>query len=821
MSRLLLFISWACCLLVSPAEIRAQNPVAGTVSSDQLLTGTVRDARTREPLAFVSIQINNGPGGTTTDIDGRFTVRSSVPVERLKFTYLGYEPHTAQGPFSPSEPLAISLKEAVTTLTEVEIRKGQNPAHRIIKAVVANRDRNNPEKIRSFRYRSYNKLVLTGTPDKVNMSDTLRTGPMSSADSAREESRRLLAKQHLFLVETVTERIFRQPDQSQETVLASRASGFKNPKFTLLATDFQPFSFYEDYVTLLSVTYLNPISPGSTRKYDFTLESTNASDPQDTVFIVSYRPFPGKNFEGLQGQLHIHSQGWAIENVIAGPVEETRKGTRVQQQYQRIGRQWFPAQLNTDISFPGVQMPGASLVGMSRSYITAVELEPPLRGRDFGALTVQISPDANGQTESFLKEYRTDTLNARDRETYRVVDSLGNALKFDKWLGAMEAILSGRVPLGLIDVDLNRLLRVNRYEALRLGFGAHTSERVSRFVSLGAYAGYGFKDKGWKYGSDLSFLFHRSSGLKLTFSYFEDVLESGGRQLPFQNRPLLTGNLRPLLIRNMDKVTHQGANLTFRTLRYLSVDLGMRTQLKRSTNGYKFQPGIDATATSRYRFTESVIGLRYAYREKLAQAGSGTMSLGTDYPVFWLQFTQGFQGLLEGEFDYRKWEAKAEQDFRLRGLGRTKLSLLGGLVEGSVPYANLFNGHGSFDRKYRVYAAEGFETMGLTEFLTDRYGAVFLSHDFERLLYQHEHFKPRLVLLTNIAWGDLRHPGQHRNISFRTLEKGYYESGLLVNDIITQQFSTMGIGVFYRYGPYRNPEPIDNVMLKLSTGFVF
>src|SRR5688572_5181191 len=127
MFRLLLFISWACCLLISPAEIHAQNLVARTASSDQPLAGTVRDALTREPLAFVSIQINNGPGGTTTDIDGRFTLRSTVPVESLKFTYLGYEPYTVQGPFSTSEPITVSLKEAVTTLTEVEIRKGQNP----------------------------------------------------------------------------------------------------------------------------------------------------------------------------------------------------------------------------------------------------------------------------------------------------------------------------------------------------------------------------------------------------------------------------------------------------------------------------------------------------------------------------------------------------------------------------------------------------------------------------------------------------------------------------------------------------------------------
>jgi hypothetical protein len=47
------------------------------------ISGQVRDAATNEALPFVSILVNNGPGGTTSDIDGKFRINSKEPVQTL------------------------------------------------------------------------------------------------------------------------------------------------------------------------------------------------------------------------------------------------------------------------------------------------------------------------------------------------------------------------------------------------------------------------------------------------------------------------------------------------------------------------------------------------------------------------------------------------------------------------------------------------------------------------------------------------------------------------------------------------------------------
>ena len=59
----------------------------------------------------------------------------------------------------------------------------------------------------------------------------------------------------------------------------------------------------------------------------------------------------------------------------------------------------------------------------------------------------------------------------------------------------------------------------------------------------------------------------------------------------------------------------------------------------------------------------------------------------------------------------------------------------------------------------------------------------------------------------------------HYNIEFKTLEKGYYESGVLFNNMLNQLFIGYGLGVFYRYGPYSLEKTIDNFAFKFTINF--
>ena len=105
--------------------------------------------------------------------------------------------------------------------------------------------------------------------------------------------------------------------------------------------------------------------------------------------------------------------------------------------------------------------------------------------------------------EAFWDSLRVDTLDLRERTTYQVIDSIGEAEKLDakvKWLGALG---NGRLPLGPVDLLLDRLVWYDGYQGFRLGAGLATNDKVSRYFRVGGYGAYGFNDAAWKYGGFL------------------------------------------------------------------------------------------------------------------------------------------------------------------------------------------------------------------------------------------------------------------------------------------------------------------------------
>ena len=325
------------------------------------VTGKVLDEKSREPLAFVNIIFNHDElTGTTTDINGRFSFRSDVALTSLTCSYVGYEKSAMTLDSSRlSKPITIFLHESSYALNEVVVRAGENPANRIIRKVIENKDRNNPEQVSSFQYTSYNKVIYD-----------FDSSPSQPADSALSDFDSLFNGGHLFVMESVTERKFIYPDNNEEIITGVNVSGFKESSFAPLATDIQPFSFYKEIIPILEISYLNPISNGSLSKYDFRLEDTLYLGV-DTTFIISFKPQAGKNFEGLTGVLYINTSTYAIQNVLAKPATSGFIEVSLQQQYRYIdGRQWFPEQLKFELI---VRQSPSMTVGVRASGVSIID----------------------------------------------------------------------------------------------------------------------------------------------------------------------------------------------------------------------------------------------------------------------------------------------------------------------------------------------------------------------------------------------------------------------------------------------------------------
>ncbi|PKV67416.1 DUF5686 and carboxypeptidase-like regulatory domain-containing protein [Pontibacter ramchanderi] len=800
--RLLLYV--CLCLQVSFAHAQVYQ-----------VQGTVRDANTRERLPFVSIVVNNGETGTTSNLNGQYQLRHNRPITSLRFSYVGYTPQTI--PVDSVAQLNIALRPSAAQLREVVIRSGINPAHRIIQLANQNRDRHRLDNIPAYTYRTYNKFILTANaPDDLDLSDTLR---LAEQDSSFLQMRSLLARQHLFLMESITDYAQLGQNLSKETILATRVSGLQQPGFGVVAAEAREFSVYDDMPVFFGKRYLSPLSNGSIRRYDFVLQET-AVVGADTVFIISYAPQPGKNFNGLKGLLYINSDGWAVQNVVAESHADDKRGLKLQQQFVKVGgRQWFPSELDVEITVQQIYMRGHQPYGHIRTYITNVNLDPPLRRSDFGVIALEQRPDAWRPQDELWQQHRPDSLSTKEQTTYQRLDSVGRAQKLDRTIRTMEYLMAKQLPIGPISLDLNRLFKVSRFEGMRLGIGAHTNNLLSERFTVGGYWGYGLRDKEHKYGADAAVKLHKPTELTLSAAYAEDVEEPGGRRLPFRESGLLR-DLRPVLLPHLDYTTQRSASLSGRMLRYVQWQTGIRQEQRRPTLPFFTpEPGIGMPA---FNLAEVTTSLRFAYGEQYMQLFNRMMPLPNRYPVLWLQYSRGIDGLESDGYTYNKFDLRAEGAIRQRSLGETRFVMAGGLVQGDAPFVSLYNGYGSYSSNYKVYAGEGFETMRPYEFFSDRYAALFLRQDLGKRLLNTKLFKPDLVLVQNMGIGDLRQPiPDIAPVEYPNMRKGFFESGLMLNNVISSAFSGVGVGAFYRYGPYALPREKDNLRIKLTATLAF
>jgi hypothetical protein len=792
----------------------------GAIAQTSEVTGRVRDSRSGEALPFVNIIANNQTTGTSADIDGKFVLKSNEPITMLTFSFVGYQ--KLEYKVDPSvEYHTIRLKRETIQLDEVVILPGENPAHRIIKKVVENKKVNDPEKAISFKYTSYNKLIMTAQMDSALYNNPEK---LAKEDSSTIQMANFLKEQHLFMTETVSERKYIPTDRNKETVIAARMSGFKTPVFSMIATEMQSFSFYKELISIMGLNYLNPISKGSTRKYLFVIEDTTYTAANDTVYVITYTPRKGKNFTGLKGVLYINTDGYALQNVIAEPAEaagESEVSVKIQQKYEKIdGKQWFPVQLNTFmvLGFAGVNE--FKMYGIGKSYLKDIELEPELSKSEFNHIEIETTDDAAEKADELLYKHRIDSLTNQEKNTYHLIDSIGKAQHFDRKFKSLFSLASGRLPVGAFDLDLSKLIAFNDYEGFRLGMGLYTNDKISKFFSIGGYGAYGFKDREFKYGGDLNLVFSKDHEVELNLSYTNDLIETGGVKF-FGEKPGFTSeSYRQIFITRMDKMEKIEARLGFRTFRYWKWHIFGNQQLRISNNEYQYERSLAEEVnqvTNSYYFTEAGVDFRFAYKENFARSLYQTVSLGSKYPVVRGRITKGFDNVLDGEYAYTKFDLKIEKTFTLKLLGKSSFQFTAGYIDGDVPYTKLYNSRGTF-KQYNVSVTNTFETMRQNEFISDQYVSFFFSHNFKSLLFKAKKFRPQFEIVGSAGYGSLQKPELHRNIDFKTMEKGYYETGLKINNIIKSGISGIGIGAFYRMGDYQFEETIDNFAFKFTLG---
>ena len=780
--------------------------IPGLAAAQVRLSGQVRDAHSGEPLAFATVIYDLlGKAGTITDLDGYFVLELDARPSRLRVSHLGYAPLVLTGPALEAGALDIRLEPVAAELRPVEIAAERDPALALIRTVIDRWQAYDPARLPAYACRVYARFFFDWLP---------------ATDSAGGALQGLMARTALLLMESETERRYLRPGRVAETVVANRVSGFQAPGFAALATDFQPFSWYQDLIPLLDHQYLNPLASGAPDRYVYRLADTLV-EAGDTLVGVQFGPRAGSTFDALTGLLRIHLGDRALYSVEAWPETEGPITLRIEQRYQRVrAGVWFPEQLNFDLRMPDYPSPGLGVQGEGRSYVQAIDLDPSWRRRDLGPDQVRMADDATQKPLAYWDSVRVRPLSPREQQTYHVLDSLGAARNFDRKLEAVAKLSRGRWQLRHVDVDLDQVWRFNSYEGHRLGLGLRNPGTWLKWLEVGGYGAYGFRDQAWKYGGDLLLHLNRDREWQWGVAAARDVLEPGQSGL----RPQVALNdLRSYATARMDSVRSLRTWMHLRFLTFATVEAGVSYHDRNPAYGYAWRRQPGETAVSAFGQWAGQVRLRYAYREELVEVFGRRVSQGSRFPVLQVAWETGLPAWRGSSFAYHRLEGRVSQRFHTRW-GSTQLVAEAGWVQGDVPANLLFYGAGTRSPEVWLVAPGYFQTMTPYAFLHDRYAHLFWQHRWAAPLWRLPLSQPRLMLFQGVGWGRLAQPERHEGIAFRTMEKGYYETGLVLDQLIRINYLNIGYmgiggGAFLTYGPNQGPRWQDNLVGKVSLTF--
>jgi hypothetical protein len=774
------------------------------------LTGTIIDAETEAPVPFAYIVVAGTRHGASADIDGKFVIAIASPA-KLVASSVGYSKQIVE---VTGGNTIIRLKKETIELREVVVNPGENPAHVIVRKVRAHRQENDPEQLGSYIFRSYNKLYITFSQDAP----------------AFEKSKALRAKMdssELFVSESVVAHKFKNPGRTHELVIAHKTSGVASPIFASMLTDFQPISFYRNwfFMNATEKNYLNPLFDQHFEKYDLELLDTLYTE-LDSTFVISFQPYRGTNFDALKGVVFINSNGYAIENVMAESCNKTDGfGFTIQQKYTYTNGHWFPCQLNTDLVVQDRKNVIYGARYIHKSYLQDLEINAGLGNDDFPAMTRELASDVSKKPLEFWERNRVTGLSLKESATYTHFEQNPN-VPLNTMMNVTESILSGSIRTSKFDFPFSQLMAYNEYEGLRPGLGVRTNDGISKTMRYGGYLAFGLKDRSLKFGGDVEVRFLNPAYTTLRFLYQQDVSEPGVTiDATQEERLFLKEGYRGLLSSRMDSLQLFGTSVSTYLHPHLNLSVNVSHEMRKPLYPYEFA-GLESSPGV-FNSTETSLSLRYARGEKRMTMGTAVLTTTFPTTILELEISKGVP-MQKGELDYLKVHSSAAFRINTKHFGSTSVHAAGGYIYGNLPYSYLFNGRGTSQSLAFLYLPNTFQTMGIYEFLSDRYASLFVTQNFGNLLLKSTKVQstPELMLTHGAYWGQLSNSSRHNEITYKIPAQGYFEGGAIVNKLwriryLNICFIDVGVGAFFRYGPEAHPGLKDNFTFKLMVGASF
>lgn len=805
------------------------------------INGIVKDATTQKGLPFASILSSDGIN-TISDVDGKFSLSSKNTISFLTVSYIGYQQKSI--PIDNAKKFhRIALVQKTNSLNEVVV-SNINPATTIIKKTILYKARNNPQqKLRSFQFKAYNKLIVTANSDSIRgtvdsvFTDNIFGKHFKKMDSTNYKFKQLLKKQHLFQTEKVSQYQY-DGTRLKETIMGTQMAGFKKPVYEILSFNLQSFSIYDPKYELFETKYNSPITHDALLDYNYKLLDTVVIGDRNT-YMIHFKNKKKQKEAGLEGILYIDQENYGVAKAIMrikGILDIS--GTH---EFEYIPEEnlWFPSQKKFKI-VKGTNDDDVKILGGTIQFDGDIEDDFQTRKRaesDYIYLysqttyfdinynfpvhinkpivAVEIKEGALNKPESFWEQYRTEKLDNRSQKTYLLLDSISIKKRIESRLNLGRKILSGYMPFKIWDFDLRKVISYNNYEGLRLGLGGITNQDFSEKYRLEGYVAYGLKDNNFKYNLGFSTRIDKFSNTWIGASYTDDLREVASTDYAVEKRVFKIYDPRSINFSTFYRYKQWRMVVESKIIPNTESALILANAFVTPLFNYTYT--LNGNSYTSYTMTTASVSLKWSPYSDYMQTPTGRIEIEKRYPKVTIQLTKSLPEVLKNDFDYTKIDLKAEYLINHLNGQRTYFLFETGRAFGDLPLPQLYSISPNNLNKETIFkritfaGKNSFETMFFNEFFSSEYASLKFRHSFKRIQLLPK-LKPSFDFVSRIAWGEMKNTENHSGIHFKTLNKGFYESGLELNKI----FNGLGIGGYYRYGANHLDEFKDNIAVKLT-----
>ncbi|MBO2544602.1 carboxypeptidase-like regulatory domain-containing protein [Salegentibacter sp. BDJ18] len=674
------------------------------------ITGKLTDTENKT-LPYVNIYTEDGKYGATSNENGIYELKITKPGDyNLVFQFLGYQ--TQKRSISAEKfpyQLDISLQTETTSLDEVNISSGENPANSIIRKAIDFRKRN-AEKLEAYTADYYSRGLwrIKNAPEKILGQEVGDLG--GGLDSTRSGI--------VYLSETISEISYKRPDDFKEKIIASKVSGDDNG-FSLNSAQESYFSFYENTIEINS-EMVSPIAEYAFNYYDYKLDGIFYDENGNLINKIKVSPKREKD-RVFSGHIYIVEELWQIFGV---ELQTTGQAIQVppietldfKQNYRFSKENGFYVQISQTVDFE-FAMFGISGDGRFTAVYSDYNFDPEFNKNDFGSEIMSFAEAANKKDSAYWEKLRPVPLTDEEINDYVKKDSIQTLRNSKPYLDSIDNVRNKfnltapvfgyswqdsfkdryfNISSPLMGTHFNTVQGWNTSTTISYRQNDNEDENSGKFWRLYSTLNYGFSDDRFRIKGGFQKQFNNSSRPVLRISGGIETAQINNRT-PISERLndittiFFERNYLKLYERSFAEISYQQE--VFNGL-YFFGDLSYenRNPLFNNTGQviidnddvqYTSNNPIDPQHFGTILFREHDIfklnlNTRIRFGQKYMSYPSGKFNINNEkYPTLYFGYEKGFGASLE-EYNYDQFKASVTQTFKLGNKGEFGYNLNGG-----------------------------------------------------------------------------------------------------------------------------------------------